>query len=821
MEVPKLEVAKPKKPSCDRSLVNPEPGASSSFPAKLKKSQNRKPGLEQTHTSSSRSQTRRQIDCPQISVTMGHGGGKKATKKFEKNRLHDTIERRKDFAKVKQRHQVKDKKKAKSAAKRSEEDESKEEDGAGSDKGDTFAEMNVDDFFSGGFDLPKAPSTQKKSKKDVTPKIGKRKRSGDNGEAEDASSGSSDSEGMGQAFDDSDQESGGSDSDDEDAHLGQLEALKEKDPEFYKYLAENDAELLDFNTQDDLAEVDELSEAEEEEPKPKKKKTKTSEADVSDLTSNTLNLAVVKQWQKSMSEQNSLRATRQVVLAFRTAASVDEEEDKNRKYNISDPNVYHQVLITALQHVPTVLNHHLPVKETAAGKVRVGSDSKKFNTLTPLIKSYTSSLYKLLENLSDPATLKMTLSSVEPMLPYLLQFRKPLKVLIKTVVNHWSDVSNSEATRITAFLILRRLMVIGDAGIRETVLKATYEGIVKGSRNTSAHTLAGINLMKNSAAEIWGIDQNVSYTTGFTFIRQLAMHLRSSITNPTKDSYKSVYNWQYVHSLDFWSRVLSMHCDSFVEAQAGKQSALRPLIYPVVQITLGAMRLIPTAQYFPLRFQLTRALLRVSLASGTYIPLASALLEVLNSAEMRKAPKSGTLNPLDFSTTIRAPKSYLRTRVYQDGVGEEVAELFSEFFILWTKNIAFPELSLPVVVMLKRWLKEVSGRNTGNRNGKINQIISLLVQKIESNSRWIEERRSKVSFSPKNRAEIEGFLKDVDWEATPLGAFVKTQRAQRAERAKLIESSRNEERSRKDGGDSDEDMVDASEDEKENSDNDD
>ena len=282
------------------------------------------------------------------------------------------------------------------------------------------------------------------------------------------------------------------------------------------------------------------------------------------------------------------------------------------------------------------------------------------------------------------------------MLPYLLQFRKVLKTLVKTVVGIWADVVHHRRYphhwHSSCFAVL---WFWETPVFKETVLKATYEGVVKGSRNTTVHTLAGVNLMKNSAAEIWGIDQNVSYTTGFTFIRQLAMHLRSSITNTSKESYKTIYNWQYVHSLDFWSRVLSQHCDGLVEAQVGKQSALRPLIYPVVQITLGAMRLIPTAQYFPLRFQLTRALLRISRATGTYIPLASSLLEVLTSAEMRKPPKSSTLKPLDFNTAIRAPKSYLRSRIYQDGVGEQVAELLSEFFVLWSKHIAFPELVRP------------------------------------------------------------------------------------------------------------------------------
>ncbi|KAJ5088540.1 hypothetical protein N7456_012156 [Penicillium angulare] len=721
------------------------------------------------------------------------GSAKKATKKFEKKRLPAVLENRKSFAKVKQRHHLNDKRKEKNARRAAEEEENEDnEESEPSDKKKAnFADMNVDDFFAGGFDITDAGNDKKKkaSKKDVTPKIGKRKRSADQAKDEEASDdGSAASDDDGNAFDE---------------HNAQLESLKEKDPEFYKYLKENDSELLDFGDQGDLSEIDELSESEapKEDEEPAKKKKKKSKKDQDDeeekVIDNTLTIAMVKRWQTLMEEQQSVRAMRQVVLAFRAAANVNEPEAPEQKYTISDPNVYHQVLVTALNTVPKTLAHHLPVKETAGGKLKVSLDSKKFKTLTPLIKSHTSSVHLLLMNLSDASTLKMTISSMEPMLPYLLQFRKVLKTLIKTVVGIWADVSTADATRITAFLLLRRLMVLGDAGIKESVLKATYEGVVKGSRNTTIHTLAGVNLMKNSAAEIWGIDQNVSYTTGFTFIRQLAMHLRSSITNTSKESYKTIYNWQYVHSLDFWSRVLSQHCDGLVEAQVGKESALRPLIYPVVQLTLGAMRLIPTAQYFPLRFQLTRALLRISRSTGTYIPLASSLLEVLSSAEMRKSPRSSTLKPLDFNTSIRAAKSYLRSRIYQDGIGEQVAELFSEFFVLWSKHIAFPELSVPIVVSLKRWLKQVSARSGGNKNAKINQMILLLVQKVEANAKWIEERRSQVTFTPRNRTEVDTFLKDVDWETTPLGAFVKTQRKLREERAALLEEGRLEEEKRR------------------------
>jgi len=759
------------------------------------------------------------------------GHSKKATKKFEKNHLKDTIGRRKDFAKIKQRNQIKAKRKAKNASDREETYGNKAKDDITSEKNETgkangsrFTDMSVYEFFQGGFDIPKEP-LKKGGKglknKEIPKQIGKRKRAEEmepNGSA--ISSESSAEEDV--MLVESEPESGLED--DLDTHKGDLQALSEKDPEFYKYLKENDAELLDFAEDGDLAEVDGLSNGEEEEQAKNKKRKKGSKADVEskDLgrggdDETEVTMAMVKKWKAAMTEQHSLRAMRQVVLAFRAAAHVNEDDGKEYKYTISSPDAYHELLVLTLKHVPHVLNHHLPVKEAASGKVRIATESKKFKTLTPLLKSHSSSVHHLLTSLSDAPTLKLTLSSIIPLLPYLLPFKKAIKVLLKTVVGVWSDTSSTEATRITAFLVIRHLAVIGDAGIREATLRNAYQGLVKGSRNTTIHSLPGINLMKNSAAELWGIDQNIGYTTGFTFIRQLAIHLRGSIINTSNESYKQVYNWQYIHSLDFWSRVLSSHCDALTEATTGKPSPLRPLIYPAVQITLGAMRLIPTAQYFPLRFQLVRALLRLSRAAGTYIPLAPALLEVLSSAEMKKPPKPSTLKPLDFNTAIRAPKSYLRTRVYQDGVGDQVAELLAEFFLLWTKSIAFPELALPVIVMLKRWLKSVSSssfsnphrnntqinktkskaQSSGNKNSKVNGAIALLVQKLEANARWIEERRAKVDFAPSERAQVEAFLKEVEWEKSPLGAFVVGQRALRQERERVVEEGRREEEKRR------------------------
>jgi hypothetical protein len=52
-----------------------------------------------------------------------------------------------------------------------------------------------------------------------------------------------------------------------------------------------------------------------------------------------------------------------------------------------------------------------------------------------------------------------------------------------------------------------------------------------------------------------------------------------------------VYNWQYAHCVDFWAIVLGRACDSqaLVE-RGGEESELKPLVYPLVQVSLGAIK---------------------------------------------------------------------------------------------------------------------------------------------------------------------------------------------------------------------------------------
>lgn len=679
----------------------------------------------------------------------------KATKKFQKKHLKRTIDHRKEV----QKHNKK-------IASRKSKSLNGHENLTDKNKNEVFDDMPVDEFFEGGFEEMDGKSSEDKN-----------------------SSKSSD-----EASDESSAESSGEE--DEETMKEELKSLQEKDPEFYRYLKENDNKLLDFEAVNPLEAMSDSEEEEEGDDEEIEDKASDEEPASKYASANKIEVTneLLEEWSKGLSKP-SLKLIKNIVAAFKAAVNVNRAVEEDYKYTVTDPLVFNELMLLGLRGLPESLQKLVKYKSHPQTGARViPENNPNAKQVANILKSHAASYLVLLNGITNTETAALVLSSLQDIFPYFISHRRLVKEILSSVIRVWSTTTDTQ-TQIAAFAFLANMSKEFSKSILENVLKLTYSIFLQNCRNTNIHTMPMINFCKNSAAELYGIDKTVSYQVAFEYIRQLAIHLRNSInaTSNAKEGYKIIYNWQYCHSLDFWSRILSKHCNTVDEIKSKKknESPLKELIYPLVQVTLGTIRLIPTAQFFPMRFYLIRSLIRLSQSTGTFIPIFPLLSEILTSTSINKKPKSSNLPAFDFDHKIKANQSYLGTKTFQDGLIEQFLELTAEFFVLYTKSIAFPELVTPAILALRRYSKK-------STNSKFNKQLQQLIEKLNSNATYISNKREKVKFGPANRTEVQLFLRETTWENTPLGQYVVVQRKVKEDKLRLLrEALEEEERAKK------------------------
>ncbi|KAK6459969.1 nucleolar complex 2 protein [Scheffersomyces coipomensis] len=716
------------------------------------------------------------------------GKTSKQTKKFQNKHLKHTIENRKEIQKKKKKFDLRKKKPAKT------EDGEEVPSGPVRKNGkakEVFEDMSVDDFFEGGFEVPKE---KKNNKKQVV------------------------------AEEEDDDES--SEEEDEEAMKENLKQLEDNDPEFYKYLKDNDTDLLDFEgvnpldaisddeDEDDGEEVED--DDEEDEVKVKKSKADKTPEEVKKIE---ITLELVQKWNEAL-EKPSTKLLRNITIAFKAAVNINNSDDGDYKYSVTDPKAFGDLMLLVLKKLPVAIQKLIKYKVTPQGVRTIPQKNPNVTQVSTILKSHAASFLTLLKDITNTETAALVLASIQELFPYYLSHRRLLKQIIGAVVEVWSITTEID-TQIATFAFLNNVSREFPKSVLETVLKSSYTAFLQNCRKTNIHTMSQINFCKNSASELYGVDETLSYQVGFEYVRQLAIHLRNSInaTSNAKEGFKTIYNWQYCHSLDFWSRVVAQHCNPEQELKhKSKESPLRKLIYPLVQVTLGAIRLIPTAQFFPLRFYLIRSLMRISQSTGVFIPIFPLISEILTSTTITKPPKGSSLAAVDFEHNIKVNQAYLGTRVFQEGICEQFIELTGDFFGLYCKSIAFPELATPAILSLRRFVKK-------SKNGRFNKQLTQLIEKLNANATFIISKRSNVEYGPSNKHEVQLFLNDFAWEKTPLGQYNVVHRQIKEEKLRVIRESLAAEEQQKaeqkkqeqdeDAEDQDIDMIDSEQEEDE------
>eukprot|EP00879_Flechtneria_rotunda_P023033 GHRR01024347.1.p1 GENE.GHRR01024347.1~~GHRR01024347.1.p1 ORF type:complete len:457 (+),score=189.91 GHRR01024347.1:1293-2663(+) len=213
---------------------------------------------------------------------------------------------------------------------------------------------------------------------------------------------------------------------------------------------------------------------------------------------------------------------------------------------------------------------------------------------------------------------------------------------------------------------------------------------------------------------------------------------------------------QTLNCLELWVKVLSA---------AAPRGTLAPLVYPLVQLLLGAARLVPTPRYFPIRLRLVRALNRLAQATGVYIPVSPLLLEMLQWSELRRTPTGGAGAAPDMLLLLRLSKQQLKTASVQEEVVNQVLELLADHLQQWATSISYPEASHLPCVVLRGFIK-------GCAVERFRRAVKQLVDVLERNMVYVGAARDQVNFAPQDLAAAARFMAEgKDVAKAPLVQF--------------------------------------------------
>lgn len=178
-------------------------------------------------------------------------------------------------------------------------------------------------------------------------------------------------------------------------HKAALTKLKDTDPEFYKFLQENDKKLLEFNLSDE--EPDEDEENAPHQP-PDELEVASDESDFEDETQvtdrGTVTLKMLKKWETAIQGDKSNKTIITVMKAFHAALiTVSSDEDQEpAQFKVEGSAVFNGVIQLCVLHLGPALRRFLGLK---TGSKQPPHKCKRFTKIKRVLKDYFMDLSKV------------------------------------------------------------------------------------------------------------------------------------------------------------------------------------------------------------------------------------------------------------------------------------------------------------------------------------------------------------------------------------------------------------------------------------------
>jgi nucleolar complex protein 2 len=416
---------------------------------------------------------------------------------------------------------------------------------------------------------------------------------------------------------------------------------------------------------------------------------------------------------------------------------------EGEQMKVASSAAFNRMVVFVLSNAPAILRSLLGGKAESGGAALLfrPEAQPRWKKVQPLARSFLGNALHLQAQLRDAGMTAFALRSLCTATPFAVPFPRLAKLLLRAALARFGD--GAPAVRLQALRLLRSLALVSSPEGLDAVFRGAYRTFASNAKFATAAQAESVAFMAAGLVELFRLDPGAAYPLAFGAIRSLAGLLRAALTARSKDAYRDVYCWQTVHCLELWGRVLAA-------LAATPTDALRPLLYPLLQLLQGATRLLPSARHAPLRLRLLALTGRLAGATGTYVPLAAAALELLGCSELSKPPLSGRAAGSgggggggDYGGALRVAKAELRSPAFHAFLVDRSLDVACEALLQWAYHPAFPELAHLA-------LRELRAFARASPAPRFQRAASSLADAITRNIAWVAARRDGADFAPKH-----------------------------------------------------------------------
>jgi nucleolar complex protein 2 len=399
--------------------------------------------------------------------------------------------------------------------------------------------------------------------------------------------------------------------------------------------------------------------------------------------------------------------TKMIILFSKITSNSQKLESLDEDNALNKPKIVQNLLKFCIKNLAEILV--LKIHSINAQGVKENSLSDKSSVIKNLIKRYLGVLTKYIKT-TENAMLAFIYKNMGTISELIFVYKNFIEIFLKLSIKVWADKHGTN-TSSSAFRLVKEILQKKPEHF-ENSLKLFYINYLEVAKATNWNTIMKIKQMQDEIISLLSLDTQKAYITIFTFIRKMCLQLRLTINDRKAASIKNIYNWQFINSIQLWTRVVSKY-------YTVKTSDINLLAYPLIQTLIGVIRLNLVDTFFPLKIFLVNLLNQLSYSTGIFIPVSSYLLEIIESSHFKgkfkekNVTQSENTTAPDVNVNLKFKDEDFKNYGFVSYLLEETLDSLCEFLASNSHKFSFPEIAFGVSYNLKKIAKNMMVRNKG------------------------------------------------------------------------------------------------------------